>query len=63
MATSATTTVAEREPHQPAPDARRRRPATPAARSPLTSRATAICSAEPGTIRMMYAETSTASDP
>ena len=52
MATRATTTVAmasrTSQLRTPAPTF-----GTPSARSPLTSRATAICSAEPGTIRMM----------
>ena len=62
MAASATITVAmakrTSQRRTPAPTL-----AIPAARSPLSSRATAIWSAEPGTIRMMYADTSTASDP
>ena len=62
MAASDTTTVAmasrTSQLRTPAPTL-----ATPSASSPLTSRATAICSAEPGTMRMMYADTSTASEP
>ena len=62
IATSATATVpiASRTSQRrtPAPAC-----AESAARSPLSLRATAICSADPGTMRMMNAEMSTASEP
>ena len=62
IATSATITVAAASliSHRctPAPAL-----GAPAARSWLTVRAAAICSAEPGTIMMMKAESSTASEP